>query len=276
MEVLEFNELNPVTFKMRIRVDAESLRQAFEEVLADFAKDANIPGFRPRKVPKKILERHIGTEAIWRIARDRASHDAFVQALEIKRKSSLTEPEYEHSEYTGEGSYEYSVVFHPEPPSPEEILRGAITPRSNAAYPEDHLPEGFGEQGGISPDAHPESWEHLDHGHAISGGLAGVQPLQGVPAVGGIPGVGIDKPVSENPEIVPGIEHLPGSPQMHPRLPGNIARMIRHPEGMTTLPNEVELPTPGTPRDSAEVPAKEPDRHEPSPPFKISEDGEQE
>ncbi|MCX6645133.1 MAG: trigger factor family protein, partial [bacterium] len=82
MEILEFTELNPVTLKMRIKVATGAIAREYDMVLADFIRNSNIQGFRPGKAPRKLVEIKVGSSEILRIARDKASHDAFKQALE--------------------------------------------------------------------------------------------------------------------------------------------------------------------------------------------------
>ncbi len=101
-----------------------------------------------------------------------------------------------------------------------------------------------------------------------------MQPPSGVPGVGGAPEAGIEKLAEKAPDAVQGIQSLPGSPQMHPRLPGNVADIVRHPEKIVKLPDGVELPSRDLRKDPEEGIPKEPDKPKSSPPFKTSEDEE--
>ncbi len=114
MEILEFEQTDPATYRMRIKVAADTLAKEYEKVLSELVPDTDVPGFRAGKAPRKMVERHIGVDEIWRMARDRSAEDAFEKALKEKESSCVGEADYQHTDYTGEGDYEVAVVYHPE------------------------------------------------------------------------------------------------------------------------------------------------------------------
>jgi len=111
MEILEYKEDDASALVMRIKIDSETLTKAYDKALDDLVKDAEIPGFRRGKAPRKVVERHTGVPEIWETARDKASEEAFEAALKEKEVEVEGEPEYEREEYKGEGDYEFSVTF---------------------------------------------------------------------------------------------------------------------------------------------------------------------
>jgi len=274
MEILDFEEINPVTFSVKIKVGSEAIKASFDEILDDLTKDADISGFRPGKAPRNIVLRSVGTDEIWRMARDKSSQQAFGDALTSKKKNSLTAPIIEHIDYSGEGDYEFSAVFYTEPPSPDEILKHAIQPKGDVPNPEDHLPEGMEGSRNAFMGLQPDSWSQLDHEHIVSGGMGDAEVYE--PGIGGtsLDGGAAKKPIDPASQQVAGISAPPANPQMYPRLPGNVGNAFRHSGDMGHLPGGLKMPE----RKILQKPEEEmPDKSDTpntSPPFRMSKDVE--
>ena len=58
--------------KLTVEVDQETFEEAIEQAFRKIAKEVRVPGFRKGKVPRPVLESHIGTE----YARAQALEDA--------------------------------------------------------------------------------------------------------------------------------------------------------------------------------------------------------
>ena len=57
---VETHEESPTLRRLEVRVPEEQVRRAFDEAYRDLAKSARVKGFRPGKVPRKVLERLYG------------------------------------------------------------------------------------------------------------------------------------------------------------------------------------------------------------------------
>ena len=55
-------DISTVKKKLHIQVTPDAIAQEMVKALADVAKNAKIPGFRPGKAPKAVVERHYATE----------------------------------------------------------------------------------------------------------------------------------------------------------------------------------------------------------------------
>jgi len=226
MEIVEFEEINPVKYKMRIRIEAGVLAKEFEKALGELSRNVEIPGFRLGKAPEKVVERHIGSDEIWRMARDAASYEAFSSALKAKKKSALGEPRFEHKDYLGDGDYEFEVVFHTEPPSPQELVKRAMEPDERMIRPEDHLPEDFLTHPGItSPDVGNQGTP-FDHGHPIgsAGAVAPDIPEAPDPTPTGLSGQD-DSPIPPDKDPSESV----GALKLHPTLPSGLGNIPRRP-----------------------------------------------
>src|SRR5690625_7063611 len=67
---------------VEVIVPANEVDNAFNTVLSDLARQVRIPGFRPGKVPVKILERRIGTEARSQAVREMPINERGDKALQ--------------------------------------------------------------------------------------------------------------------------------------------------------------------------------------------------
>ncbi|MCX6647467.1 MAG: trigger factor family protein [bacterium] len=142
MEILEYTEINPITYRMKLRIGMDEMKTEFENVLEAMTKDSEIPGFRTGNAPSSIVKRYIGAEGIWRQARDRATFKAFEEALKEKGSSCILKPEIDHTEYDGQGDYEVKVIYHPEPPSPQELMKKFQNESMfDNKGPDEHIPE---------------------------------------------------------------------------------------------------------------------------------------
>jgi len=120
MKILKFKKIDKKTSEIQLHIDASELADEYKSTLDELVTEAEIPGFRPGKAPRARVERHYGADEIWRMARDGASYDAFDKALEQKEVSFTDEPDFEHTDYDGDGDYEVSVTFNPAPLSDDD------------------------------------------------------------------------------------------------------------------------------------------------------------
>ena len=55
-------EINPVKKKIMIEIEPDSVANEMDKAIKDVAKKAKIPGFRPGKAPKNVVQLHYGEE----------------------------------------------------------------------------------------------------------------------------------------------------------------------------------------------------------------------
>lgn len=103
VEPLEGNKV-----KLSVEVDDGEFEEAVNQAFRKIAKDVRIPGFRPGKAPRKILEAHLGPDA----GRHQALHDSipdfYMQALRENEVDAIAPPEID---ITGEGDDGGVVAF---------------------------------------------------------------------------------------------------------------------------------------------------------------------
>ena len=80
---------------LEIEVEAAEVEKATEKAYKRIANKVNIPGFRKGKAPKKIVEQHVGKQAILDEAFDIVAPKAFNDALDEQKIDPVTRPQIE-------------------------------------------------------------------------------------------------------------------------------------------------------------------------------------
>lgn len=78
---------------LEIEIPPEKSKQAYERVIQDFARAANIPGFRKGKVPRQILLQRLGPMRIKAAAVEELIKDSIEQALKQEAIAAIGQPQ---------------------------------------------------------------------------------------------------------------------------------------------------------------------------------------
>lgn len=84
-------DISPVKKKLHIQITPEAISREMELAVADVAKKAKIPGFRPGKAPKAVVERHYKDE-IQSEVMNRIISDSYMKALQEHGLSPVDMP----------------------------------------------------------------------------------------------------------------------------------------------------------------------------------------
>jgi len=110
VEALEGNKV-----RLRVNVPASEFETAIDAAFRKLAREVRIPGFRPGKAPRRLLEAHLGTE----IAREQALRDAvpdyYVKAVEAEALDTIAPPEFEITGGQEGGDVEFDAVVEVRP-----------------------------------------------------------------------------------------------------------------------------------------------------------------
>jgi trigger factor len=85
--------IDPVQVKLTIEVEPARVKKAFDAAARELAKQVNLPGFRPGKAPRKLLEQRFGQGAIAQAAMEDALNEYYVAALEQAEVEPVAMPE---------------------------------------------------------------------------------------------------------------------------------------------------------------------------------------
>lgn len=107
-------EISPVKKKLEIEIEAGEVDEKIEEAYRELRKGARLPGFRPGKVPRKILERRFGDQVLDDVTR-RLVNETLPQAVEQTNTIPLTMPVIENEILKVGQNFKYSAVMEVRP-----------------------------------------------------------------------------------------------------------------------------------------------------------------
>jgi trigger factor len=81
--------------ELQIEVDDERLERAMASAYRRLASQVKIPGFRPGKAPRPVLERHMGEHAVLHEAIDRLMPEVYREALDQEGIDPIDQAEFE-------------------------------------------------------------------------------------------------------------------------------------------------------------------------------------
>lgn len=96
-------DISTVKKKLSIEVAPEAVNRELDKAFADVAKKAKIPGFRPGKAPKAIVERHYGEEVRSEVLH-RLLSDSYLQALQEHNLDPVEVPQIDNVSSLAKGS----------------------------------------------------------------------------------------------------------------------------------------------------------------------------
>jgi len=110
VEALEGNKV-----KLLVEVEAAEFEVALDQAFRRMAKEVRIPGFRPGKVPRRVLEARVGSTAARQEALREALPGYYVEALKDNEVDAIAQPEISVTagEETGPVTFEATVEIRP-------------------------------------------------------------------------------------------------------------------------------------------------------------------
>ena len=119
VEPLEGNRV-----KLHVAVPAEEFEQAIDAAFRKLAREVRVPGFRPGKAPRRILEARFGTE----VAREQALKDGlpeyYADAVIAEDLDTIAPPEIDITAGEEDGDVEFDAVVEVRPVVEVEGYRG--------------------------------------------------------------------------------------------------------------------------------------------------------
>jgi len=110
VEALEGNKV-----RLKVAVPASEFESAIDAAFRKLAREVRIPGFRPGKAPRRLLEAHLGPE----IAREQALRDSlpdfYSKAVVAEELDTIAPPELEITSGQEEGDVEFDAVVEVRP-----------------------------------------------------------------------------------------------------------------------------------------------------------------
>ncbi len=107
-------DISPVKKKLLIEIDSKEVDKRLNQAYGEIRKKAKIPGFRPGKVPRKILETYFGNQVIDDVTRELIS-ESFPKAVDEVKTFPLGQPILEKEALKQGQDFNYSAIMEVRP-----------------------------------------------------------------------------------------------------------------------------------------------------------------
>ena len=107
-------DITSVKKKLSVEIETEEVDRKFNKVYKELGKQVKIPGFRLGKVPRKILERHIGSQVTEDVVKD-LINETLPGALEEVKTFPLGVPILEKETLKQGQDFKYSAIMEVRP-----------------------------------------------------------------------------------------------------------------------------------------------------------------
>ena len=116
-------QTDPCTIVLDIVVDEQQVTRIFDSVYREFSKFANVPGFRPGKAPRALLERYISQDKVRERAQEKLLQDTYPKAVSEQGINPYRQASVEASDIEDKKPFAYKAFVPLEP----QITVGAYT-----------------------------------------------------------------------------------------------------------------------------------------------------
>lgn len=108
-------QTDPCTIVLDIVVDEQQVVRAFETSYREFGRFANVPGFRPGKAPRAIVERFVDSERVRQHTLEKIIRDSYPKAVEEQGINPYRDPLFDPTDLEDKKPYTYKATIPLEP-----------------------------------------------------------------------------------------------------------------------------------------------------------------
>ncbi|MFO7566955.1 MAG: trigger factor [Enhygromyxa sp.] len=134
----QIEQLTPVECRVRVTVPWSTVGPRLDNKLRDLGKRARVPGFRPGKVPPRVLEKMFGKSARAELANE-LFQETFDTAMSTHEARPLTPPVLESSTLEKGADFVYAARFEIAPKIEPKDYKGVPVRRRPAVVDEDKV-----------------------------------------------------------------------------------------------------------------------------------------
>ena len=145
MTVKNVEKLEKSRVALEIEVGAEEFEAAVQKAYLKVRGKVSVPGFRPGKAPRKMIEKLYGADVFYADAVDEAFPEAYEQAVESEKLDTIGYPEVEMvGDVTKDGfTFKATVAVYPEVKLGE--YKGVSVPKEEVKVTADDVKERLNE-----------------------------------------------------------------------------------------------------------------------------------
>ncbi|MFL6162823.1 MAG: trigger factor [Jatrophihabitantaceae bacterium] len=135
--------LSPTRVKLAVEVPFEELKSSLDEAYRSIAAQVRVPGFRPGKVPARIIDQRIGRAAVLEEAINKALPKAYSDAVRETGVKALGQPEIEVTQLEDNDHVAFTAEVDIRPEISVPAYSGLAVTVSDSAVTEDEVQEQF-------------------------------------------------------------------------------------------------------------------------------------
>ncbi len=113
-------QAEPCTVKLDIEVEPDRVNRAFDRAYREFSGFTTVPGFRPGKAPRKVLERYVNQERLRERVLELVAAPAYQEALKQEQITPYTEPDVEFGDIAEGQTWQFTARV----PMPPKVTLG--------------------------------------------------------------------------------------------------------------------------------------------------------
>ncbi len=119
----QVQELEPNKVALLIEVGKDKVKEAFTSFFAAAAREAKVPGFRQGKVPRAVLEKHIGKSEVLEEIQQLLIRDAYPRAIQEHKLVPVSEAEISEAQLAEGQPFTFRATVELKPKLPEFAYR---------------------------------------------------------------------------------------------------------------------------------------------------------
>ncbi|MBW2273801.1 MAG: trigger factor [Deltaproteobacteria bacterium] len=135
---VESHEETPILHRVEVEVAAGRVKKAFDRAYRDLAKQAQVRGFRPGKVPRSVLERQYGASLVEQIEQTLVG-ETLMDAVQTAGLEAVAEPSIEASPPVPDASFRYTARIEVKPQVELPDLAGLPAQRPSVEVADDEV-----------------------------------------------------------------------------------------------------------------------------------------
>lgn len=108
-------QIDPCTVMLEITVDENKVSRAFSRVFQEYSRYVNVPGFRPGKAPRAVLERFVDMTRVRQIALERVIEDSYKEAIQEQGITPFRPAKVDTPDLEDNKPYTYKATIPLEP-----------------------------------------------------------------------------------------------------------------------------------------------------------------
>jgi len=116
-------QTDPCTLVLDVNIDEQQVARAFESSYREFGRYANVPGFRPGKAPRAVVERFVDTERVRQHALEKIIRETYPKVIEEQGVEPYRDPQFDPTDLEDKKPFTYKATIPLEP----QVIIGEYT-----------------------------------------------------------------------------------------------------------------------------------------------------